>query len=112
MRRPSPQDVSQTDLKWTPVDIRDGVVTPLDLPASANQLLRCKIDLQIPEVVTLFLGSDDAVVVWLDGEEVHRNRVAGSQADQDQVALDLSSGSHEIVIQVTNFGGASGGSPI
>ena len=102
------QDVSQPDLNWTPVDIRDGVVTPLDLPASANQLLRCKIDLQIPEVVRLFLGSDDAVVVWVDGEEVHRNRVArGAQADQDQVALDLSSGSHEIVIQVTNFGGAS-----
>ena len=59
-------------------------------------------------MATLLLGSDDAAVVWLDGEEVHRNRVArGARADEDLVPLNLSPGSHEVVIQVTNFGGVS-----
>lgn len=102
------RDVWKEDLVWTPVDIKAGVVTTLDLPSSANQLLRCQIDVQVSQVATLLLGSDDAAVVWLDGEEVHRNRVArGARADEDLVPLNLSPGSHEVVIQVTNFGGVS-----
>ncbi|MDP7400556.1 MAG: hypothetical protein QF351_01490, partial [Phycisphaerales bacterium] len=78
------RDVWKEDLVWTPVDIKAGVVTTLDLPSSANQLLRCQIDVQVSQVATLLLGSDDAAVVWLDGEEVHRNRVArGARADED-----------------------------
>ena len=101
-------DALQKDLTWTPVEITDGAITTLDIPTSANQLLRCRVDVQVPESLSLFVGSDDAVVVWLDGEEVHRNRVArGARVDQDVVPLHLSPGSHEILIQVTNFGGVS-----
>ena len=102
------QDVFQKGLNWTPVEITDGAITTLDLPTSANQLLRCRVDIQVSEMLSLYVGSDDAVVVWLDGEEVHRNRVArGARIDQDVIPLNLSPGSHEIVIQVTNFGGVS-----
>ena len=102
------QDALQTDLTWTPVEITDGAITTLNLPTSANQLLRCRVDVHMSDTLSLYVGSDDAVVVWLDGEEVHRNRVArGARVDQDVVPLRLSPGSHDVVIRVTNFGGVS-----
>lgn len=57
----------------------------------------------------LLLGSDDGILVWLDGDEVHANNVGrGVALDQDTVSLDLAKGTHELVVKVVNTGGAAG----
>lgn len=59
--------------------------------------------------LTLSLGSDDAIRVWLNGEVVHENNVArGVAADQDNVRLTLKPGSNQLLIKIINFGGAAG----
>lgn len=56
--------------------------------------------------VTLWVGSDDGVVVWHDGVEVHRHHVhRGLVADQDDVALELEEGWNRLLFAVDQGGG-------
>jgi len=49
----------------------------------------------------LFVGSDDAVAVWLDGREVFRRvGLRSVRADDDMVALPLTEGAHRLVLAV------------
>jgi len=59
--------------------------------------------------VTLALGSDDGIKVWLNGQLVHSNPVARAlAADQDSVTIDLPAGSSRVLIKVVNYGGGFG----
>lgn len=56
--------------------------------------------------VDLRLGSDDGVVVWLNGEEVHRNSACrGAARDQDIVPVTLLAGMNRITMKVLDTGG-------
>jgi hypothetical protein len=62
-----------------------------------------------PRRVTLRLGSDDGFQLFLDGKQVAERRVdRGVAVDQDTVELDLTAGSHLLVLKVVNTGGAGG----
>jgi len=55
---------------------------------------------------TLALGSDDGVVVWLNGEEVHRNTVGRAyQPKEDRVPVHLKKGSNTLLLKVSQGGG-------
>ncbi|MFM7051941.1 MAG: PSD1 and planctomycete cytochrome C domain-containing protein [Planctomycetota bacterium] len=57
----------------------------------------------------LSLGSDDGIVVYLNGRKVHENRTARAVApDQDRITLDLAPGENFLVCKVVNTGGQSG----
>ncbi len=59
--------------------------------------------------LTLSLGSDDGIRVFLNGELVHENNVARAVApDQESVRLSLRSGSNGLLLKIVNTGGASG----
>ena len=62
-----------------------------------------------PRTIDVSLGSDDGVMVWLDGELVHENRVdRGVAVDQDAFQLELSPGLHTVVAKIVNTGGPGG----
>jgi hypothetical protein len=57
----------------------------------------------------LWLGSDDAVRVRLDGKTVHEHRgVRGAGRDQDRVPLHLAAGRHVLLFTVENYRGGFG----
>ncbi len=98
------------DLEWAvKPEFADGAVHPL--PGGANQvhLLRRTVSSPAPRRVVLGIGSDDGVRVLLDGEIVHDNPAArGAALDQDRVELEIPEGVHELVLRITDFGGACG----
>ncbi len=58
---------------------------------------------------TLALGSDDGIVVWLNGERVHSNLVArGYLSKQDRVPIHLKEGRNKLLIKVAQNGGGWG----
>ncbi len=62
-----------------------------------------------PETVALHFGSDEAVVVWVNGFEVLRRDVRRPfRPDQDRVGLRLAAGSHRVLVKVCNQDGPWG----
>lgn len=50
----------------------------------------------------LLLGSDDSIIVWLNGEKVHENYIRrGCQPDSDKANVELRKGRNLMVVKVT-----------
>ena len=59
--------------------------------------------------ITLSVGSDDAIKIWLNGRLVHENNVARALApDQDEVVVELAPGENLLVMKIVNFAGGYG----
>ena len=57
----------------------------------------------------LSLGSDDGIVVYLNGARVHEHRIDRAVApDQERVSLSLNAGANVLVCKVVNTGGLGG----
>jgi alpha-galactosidase len=57
-----------------------------------------------PREVVLGIGSDDAVVVWLNGKEVHRlDAHRGYSPNNDGVSVYLKAGLNRLVLKVLNY---------
>ncbi len=75
--------------------------------AVAYAMTHIQSDIEGP--ATLLLGSDDGVVVWVNGREVHRNQVQrGYGSKQDRVAITLRRGSNTILLKIGQADGAWG----
>ncbi len=62
-----------------------------------------------PRRMTLSLGSDDSIKVWLNGELVHNNFTArGVAPDQDKVTVELRPGENHLLLKVVNNAGGFG----
>jgi hypothetical protein len=86
-------------------DLADGAVQLLTGDIGATYLART-FEATSPRRVELALGSDDSIIVWLNGRRVHENRVARPAAvDQDRVVVDLPEGVGVILMKIANFGG-------
>ncbi|MGE3879746.1 MAG: DUF1549 and DUF1553 domain-containing protein, partial [Planctomycetota bacterium] len=94
--------------RWTHRPDGDGKVVPLSGERAAFYFAR-ELRTPIPRKLTLHLGSDDGVVVFLDGVEQFRNPTRrGAAPDQDRVELDVPAGRHLLLVKVVNDGGPAG----
>ena len=86
----------------------DGAVYQLGRSDKAAQYLYRTMHVDFPQKITLSLGSNDAIKVWLDGRVVWLYNEGRSAApDQDRVELVVPEGDHELLLKVVNFGGAT-----
>jgi len=85
--------------------LADGVVHRFD-PAPGVVYLWRTLDAPSERALTVALGSDDGVRLWLDGRLVHDNPAARVvRPDEDTVELTLGAGRHELLLKVANYGG-------
>ena len=97
-------------LRWTPhPEWADATVhNPFSEPNAANYLFR-EIESAEDQTVTLSLGRDDAIRVWLNGEQILSSLTSGGVVPgQDTVSARLRKGRNELLIKIVNGGGPSG----
>lgn len=81
-----------------------------DLPGElvANFLTRT-ISTEKAQKITLSLGSDDAIRVYLNNRQVFNKNVERPvAADQDSVELTLKPGKNQLLVKITNYQGGAG----
>ena len=75
---------------------------------AANYLYRT-IDAPEARTLSLSLGSDDGIKLWINGKEVlAHNTGRGAAADQEKVDISLRKGKNELLMKIVNGGGPSG----
>ncbi|MCH2129440.1 MAG: PSD1 and planctomycete cytochrome C domain-containing protein [Pirellulaceae bacterium] len=97
-------------LKWTeqPEWKDDTVHNVFSGDNTANYIYRI-INSPVVQDPTLFLGSDDAIKVWVNGTKVHENFVSrGAAVGQEAIKVSLKEGRNEVLIKIVNGGGPSG----
>ncbi len=88
-----------------------GYVSLLRLGGELPRVAYLTIDVQSPRAreVTLAVGSDDGVKIWLNGQVVHTAPALRSAvADQDKVNVRLQPGKNTLMLKVSDNGGAWG----
>ena len=78
-------------------------------PNSANYLFRA-IESEKPRVLSLSLGSDDGIKLWVNGRSVLAKKVGRNvaKAGQEKVNIQLAAGTNDVLMKIVNGGGASG----
>ena len=105
--------VDNIDYEWAVLESEHGIVDLTQLSALNNDLniayLWAQIDMPEEKTVTLGIGSDDGVKVWLNGELVHENWLYREVApDDDRVPVTFRKGKNQLVLKVQNGLGAWG----
>ncbi len=109
-------DLSRTfqegKLKWTEQpEWKDGVAhnDKLSGANSANYLFRV-VETDRPQLMSLSLGSDDGIKLWVNGREVLSKKVGRNvaAAGQEFVTIQLAPGRNDILMKIVNGGGATG----
>ena len=97
-------------LRWQErPDFVDGAVNTFKSTDVNVHYLHRTIHVSVPTSLTLSLGSDDAIKVWIDGEvRLSRNEGRSAKPDQEILPLYLQAGDHEILMKIVNFGSNSG----
>lgn len=90
-------------------DWKDGkVISDLSGDYAANYLFRT-INVKEPQKLTVSLGSDDGIKVYLNMKLILDKDVSrGVAADQEKLILDLQKGNNNLLIKIMNYGGATG----
>ena len=75
----------------------------------ANYLYR-ELESAVPQALSLSLGSDDAIKLWVNGRQVlaKPNARNVAAADQEKVVVQLAAGKNDILMKVVNGGGMTG----
>ena len=99
-------------LKWTEQpEWKDGQAYNDKLTGTkcANYLFRV-IEPEEPRVLSLSLGSDDGIKLWVNDREVLSKKVVRdvAAANQESVTIQLGAGRNELLMKIVNKGGASG----
>jgi hypothetical protein len=104
------QELGEAKLHWQAVpDWIDGTVNQFQQTGQAANYIRRTIQVHVPSLVSLSLGSNDAIKVWVDGEIKHiYNNGRITAPDSDRLDLFLPEGEHVILIKVVNYGGGTG----
>ena len=94
---------------WTERADVDGNTYNLGSTGNAAVYLTRLIECEEAQTVSVSLGSDDSIKVWLDGKEVFAKDVGrGVAADQDQATLELPAGESQLLLKIVNGGGPMG----
>ena len=76
-----------------------------------NAVAYALVDLVSPDEqdVVLAVGSDDGVVMWLNGREVHRHDVGRAYTSkEDRVPVTLNAGKNQLLVKISQGGGMWG----
>ena len=93
---------------WEQTEGEDGAVIRYRNGVGTVHLARV-IEAPSARTMDVTIGSDDAVWVWLNGEEVlERDVRRGVAADQDALTLSLKQGRNDLLIKVVNYLGGFG----
>ena len=89
--------------KWV-----DGQVHTLKGENAATYLVRT-IEAPAARQITLSLGSDDTITVWLNGRQVLAKEIyRGVAPDQEKLTVPLEAGENRLLMKICNRGGAYG----
>ncbi|MCC6490277.1 MAG: DUF1553 domain-containing protein [Candidatus Hydrogenedentes bacterium] len=93
--------------KWVQqVQPTDGTVQELSGNVAATYFYR-SIAAPSARTMTLSLGSNDAIKVWLNDQVVHdKNVQRGVKPDEDKVSVQLNAGENRLLVKVVNYGNA------
>src|SRR5262249_27767127 len=97
---------------WRKGNFKDGVAHSLgflggDLPAVAflHRTIECDRAMKLP----IGLGSDDGIVVWVNGKRAHINKAGRAvTVDEDKITIDLKAGKNDLLLKIVNTGGPWG----
>lgn len=105
-----PEPGGEDKSTWKPVALElDKPLENLVGMDNAAGYLRGVITVDRDTKIDLRLGSDDAIRVWLNGKQIHANKVLRSlRANDDTVSADLKAGENHILIKIVNAGGGDG----
>ncbi len=113
---PQFQDISDSkkaeSSRWTAINTSLPIISFLDY-ISPSQSKVCyaltfiESDKEAP--VTLKCGSDDGIIIFLNGELIHNNNIwRGVTIDEDAVQCKLKKGTNSLLVKVNNGGGDFG----
>ena len=89
-------------------ELVDGQTHALEGTNSAFYFYRT-IETQYARTLSASFGSDDSIVVWLNGERLRANNARREVAlDQELLGLSLRPGRNELLCKVVNYGGRGG----
>ena len=96
-------------LKWRKEPkLEDGKPFTLRGLNSATYLFRT-VTVAEATKVELSLGSDDSIIVWLNGQKIHENKILRAVApNQDKASAELQAGENQLLFKVSNGGGGYG----
>ncbi len=110
-----PEKPDAKDVKWREVTGgAAGAPYMVDLNAlkcGDNSATYLRVEVESPEDrdAVLELGSDDTVKAWLNGEQIHANKVArGVNPGEDKAKCKLKKGANTLVVKITNGSGGYG----
>lgn len=96
-------------VRWREGAFKDDDVHSLDLFGRLNYslcYLARTLEAEKECDVTLFVGSDDSISVWVNGERLHHNVVLrGQPTDKDVVPARLRAGTNTVLLKVANWEG-------
>ena len=107
-------DGAENVLRWTGVrsNPKTGFVNLADVCGAVDWAVAyayVEVESIHPRDVIVRCGSDDGILVWLNGKEVHRNEIArGFNVDCDAFPAHLNAGINRILIKITNHVGVWG----
>ena len=92
---------------WKPrPEFKDGKVHNLEGEVAAVYLRRT-LTADSARKITFYVGSDDAIRVWLNGKEILSREVNRAAApNQDEATGELVAGENQVLLKVVNGGGA------
>ncbi|MBT3376757.1 MAG: hypothetical protein HN742_14865 [Lentisphaerae bacterium] len=104
-----PELPEATDVSWREVTTAaDGRINLIKVVGGANRVVYLRCEAVVPEAtkVAMDIGSDDGVVVWLNGEVVHKNNVPRAfKWGEDRVETSLQKGSNILMLKIMQGGG-------
>jgi hypothetical protein len=104
-----PPETDPDSVEWTVVPFEKGVLDlgkHLKAPTDVVSYVRVSLEAESSSVLHLALGSDDGIVVLVNGKSVFEHDVARSlKPGEDETEVDLSAGLNELLFKVTQGAG-------
>lgn len=102
-------DGKENELRWKTENYADGSPHVFAETSIGPTYLFREIISPGAREISVSLGSDDGIKVWLNGDQILANDVArGVAADQESLTLKLKPGLNRLLLKVVNIGGACG----
>lgn len=104
-----PPEKPLAEVAWEPTPFDGKPLAAVVGRENAAVYLRTTLTVTSARPVVLRVGSDDGVAVWLNGKQVHKNKVARAlAAENDPVTLPVQAGANTLMLKIVNGGGADG----